>query len=132
MKGALGGAAGVSPQGGAGCDFPSSHSDNGREVEPALSRLDQLVEKARSLGVANRFVAIADNDTEGIAEREKTLGRSLPDCCRVMFCPSMPVLESYPTLGPYTDEPVTADINGRAGSLGRRSLPWRKSPVHVS
>lgn len=82
-----------------------------------MAQLARNVAAFVAAGVANRFVAIADNDTEGIAGMEKTLGRRLPDRCRVMFCPPMPVLESYPTLGPYTDDPVPADVNGRAGSL---------------
>ncbi|MET7483524.1 HEPN/Toprim-associated domain-containing protein [Streptomyces sp. NPDC005538] len=86
-------------------------------VEGGVAQLARNVAAFVAAGVANRFVAIADNDTEGIAGMEKTLGRRLPDRCRVMFYPPIPVLESYPTLGPYTDDPVPADVNGRAGSL---------------
>ncbi|MEU1710105.1 HEPN/Toprim-associated domain-containing protein [Streptomyces sp. NPDC005706] len=86
-------------------------------VEGGVAQLARNVAAFVAAGVANRFVAIADNDTEGIAGMEKTLTRSLPGRCRVMFYPSLPELEHYPTLGPYTDDPVPADVNGRAGAL---------------
>lgn len=86
-------------------------------AEGGVAQLARNVAAFVAAGVANRFVALADNDTEGRAGMEKTLGRNLPDRCRVMFYPPMPMLESYPTLGPYTDDPVPADVNGRAGSL---------------
>jgi hypothetical protein len=68
-------------------------------------------------GVANRFVAIADNDTEGHAGLAKLKGETLPANCRVTHYPNLPALSSYPTLGPQSPESILADINGCAGSL---------------
>ncbi|MEU6885656.1 HEPN/Toprim-associated domain-containing protein [Streptomyces viridosporus] len=86
-------------------------------AEGGVAQLARNVASFVAAGVANRFVALADNDTEGHAGMQKTLERKLPERCRVLFYPPLPLLESYPTLGPYTDEPVVADVNGRAGSL---------------
>ncbi len=82
-----------------------------------MAQLARIVAAFVAAGVANRFVAIADTDTEGMAGMEKTLTRSLLGRCRVMFYPPLPELEHYPTLGAYTDDPVLADVNGRAGAL---------------
>ncbi|MFI1126901.1 MULTISPECIES: HEPN/Toprim-associated domain-containing protein [Streptomyces] len=92
-------------------DYGSSGAEGG------IAQLACNVASFVAAGVANRFVALADNDTAGHAGMRKTLERPLPERCRVMFYPALPLLESYPTLGPYTDEPVVADVNGRAGSL---------------
>jgi hypothetical protein len=42
---------------------------------------------------------------------------SLPENSRVTHYPNLALLSSYPTLGPNSQEPVLADINGRAGAL---------------
>ncbi|MDI1454264.1 HEPN/Toprim-associated domain-containing protein [Streptomyces sp. ATE26] len=86
-------------------------------AEGGVAQLARNVASFVAAGVANRFVALADNDTEGHAGMQKTLERRLPERCKVLFYPSLPLLESYPTLGPYADEPVVTDVNGRAGSL---------------
>lgn len=86
----------------------------------AAGGVDQLAKTVKAFiaaGVANRFVALADNDTEGHAGLAPLTKRALPERARVRHYPPLPFLEAYPTLGPYTDEPVLADINGRAGSL---------------
>ncbi|MFF4205739.1 HEPN/Toprim-associated domain-containing protein [Streptomyces sp. NPDC001668] len=89
----------------------------GAGAEGGVAQLARNVAAFVAAGVANRFIALADNDTEGHAGMQKTMERALPDRCRVLFYPPLSLLKAYPTLGPYTDEPVLADINGRAGSL---------------
>ncbi|WP_030324130.1 HEPN/Toprim-associated domain-containing protein [Streptomyces sp. NRRL B-3229] len=85
--------------------------------EGGVSALARTVSAFVAAGVANRFIAIADNDTEGHAGLHKIKGRSLPDRCRVLHYPSLPLLESYPTIGPTSELPVLANVNERAGSL---------------
>jgi hypothetical protein len=86
-------------------------------AEGGVAQLARNVAAFVGAGVANRFVAIADADTEGRAGMEKTQQRARPDRCRLLHYPPLPLLESYPTLGPHTDGPVLADVNGLAGSL---------------
>lgn len=68
-------------------------------------------------GVANRFIALADNDTEGHDGLRKLKQQNLPDRCRIMHYPRLPLLEAYPTMGPTSERPVLADVNELAGSL---------------
>jgi hypothetical protein len=86
-------------------------------AEGNVSALAKTVYSFIAAGVANRFVAIADNDTEGHAGLAKLKRESLPENCRVTHYPDLALLSSYPTVGPYSQEPVRADVNGRAGSL---------------
>ncbi|GGS09957.1 hypothetical protein GCM10010169_63410 [Micromonospora fulviviridis] len=86
-------------------------------AEGNVGALAKTVYSFIAAGVANRFVAIADNDTEGHAGLAKLKRESLPDNCRVTHYPDLALLSSYPTVGPYSDEPVLADVNGHAGSL---------------
>lgn len=86
-------------------------------AEGGVAQLAKTVSAFAAAGVANRFVALADNDTESHAGLSKLKSQPLPERCRVLHYPPLPFLQSYPTLGPYTDEPVLTDVNGTAGSL---------------
>jgi len=86
-------------------------------AEGNVSALSKTVYSFIAAGVANRFVAIADNDTEGHAGLVKLKRGGLPENCRVTHYPDLSLLSSYPTVGPYSRLPVLADVNGRAGSL---------------
>ncbi|MFF7838815.1 HEPN/Toprim-associated domain-containing protein [Streptomyces ossamyceticus] len=92
-------------------DYASASAEGG------VSALVRTVSAFVAAGVANRFVAIADNDTEGHAGLVKLKRQNLPDRCRVLHYPSLPFLESYPTMGPTSELPVLANINELAGSL---------------
>ncbi|RSM59230.1 hypothetical protein DMH03_25570 [Amycolatopsis sp. WAC 01376] len=68
--------------------------------------------------VANRFIALADNDAaahEGLADLKSS--PDLPATCRIVHYPDLELLQDYPTLGPYSAETVRANVNGSAGSL---------------
>jgi hypothetical protein len=86
-------------------------------AEGNVSALTKTAYSFIAAGVANRFVVIADNDTEGHAGLARLRRERLPENCRVTHYPDLALLSSYPTVGPYSEEPVLADINGRAGSL---------------
>ncbi|MHA6757276.1 hypothetical protein [Streptacidiphilus sp. PAMC 29251] len=68
-------------------------------------------------GVTNRFIALADNDVAAHRSMGKLKRRALPDHCRILHYPSLPLLADYPTLPFGTSVPVPADLNGTAGSL---------------
>lgn len=89
----------------------------GTRAEGGVAALARTVEAFIAAGVANRFVAVADNDTAAHAGLARLKAQPLPARCRVLHYPPLPLLEAYPTLGPYSDEPVLADVNERAGSL---------------
>ncbi|MGV9394181.1 hypothetical protein ACWDQL_34410 [Streptomyces olivaceus] len=92
-------------------DFKSGGAEGG------VGQLAKTVAAFAAAGVANRFVAISDNDTEGHAGLASLKRRALPERCRVLHYPELPFLKEYPTLGPYGEAPIIADVNGRAGSL---------------
>ncbi|MFJ8637248.1 HEPN/Toprim-associated domain-containing protein [Streptomyces sp. NPDC093568] len=92
-------------------DFAAASAEGG------VAQLAKTVSAFIAAGVANRFVALADNDTEAHAGLANLKKQPLPKRCRVLHYPPLPVLKTYPTLGPYGDEPVPADVNGRAGCL---------------
>lgn len=80
-------------------------------VIPVLNTLKALV----SVGIANRIVALLDNDTAAHSAVQAAKLGTLPGNVRVVFLPHLPFAESYPTLGPTG---MTAmDINGLACSV---------------
>ncbi len=68
-------------------------------------------------GVANRFVAIADNDTAAHTHLAELKSRQLPEGCRLLHYPDLPLLADYPVLDPTSSEMTRDDVNGIAGSL---------------
>ena len=66
-------------------------------------------------GVANRIVAIFDNDAAGHDATRALASLRLPSRVRVLHYPDLALLETYPTIGPTGAADV--DVNGLAGSL---------------
>ncbi|MEV0033334.1 hypothetical protein [Nocardia sp. NPDC050793] len=86
----------------------------------AAGSADNLAKLVRSFigaGVANRVLALADNDTAGRDALAKLTKEGVPDNYRLRHYPPIPLLASYPTLGPQLPAPVLMDVNGSAGSL---------------
>ena len=77
----------------------------------------KLVRSFVGAGIANRVLALADNDTGAHDALDKLKRGHLPDGYRVMHYPQLPLLRRYPTLGPQLADPVLMDVNGKAGSL---------------
>ncbi|MEV4677308.1 HEPN/Toprim-associated domain-containing protein [Actinomadura sp. NPDC049382] len=91
---------------------------DGFPAEGGASAMAKLVVSFAAAGVANRVVAIADNDPAGLEAVAKIRHTGqLPANYRILNYPPLEFLNSYPTLGPYSEDPVEADINGRAGAL---------------
>ena len=88
------------------------------KTEGGVAMLPKIVYAFVASGVANRIAAIGDNDTEAHDALEKIKkDPNLPDNVRILHYPDLPTLKNYPTLGPYSADPVLTDINGSAGAL---------------
>jgi hypothetical protein len=91
--------------------------DFGFGAQGGVGSLVRAVQAFAGAGIANRVVAIADNDTAGRDALRQLQQIQLPDNYRVRHYPDLPLLEQYPTIGPQSAEPVIMNINGLAGSL---------------
>lgn len=80
-------------------------------VPAVLNTLKALI----SVGVANRIVAILDNDTAAHSAVQSVKLSKLPNNVRIVFLPDLKLAEDYPTLGP--SGMASMNINGLACSL---------------
>lgn len=113
--------------------------DFGQRPQGSASTLVATVKAFAAAGVANRVVALFDNDTAA-ADALRSWDRSgLPAGIRVCQYPPLDLAADYPTLGPppAPSRAANADVNGLAGSielyLGRdvlTSAAGRLRPVH--
>jgi len=77
-----------------------------------------LVETVKSFvaaSIANRVVAIFDNDTAAAIAMRPLQRVALPSTVRVLQLPPLPLGSQYPTVGPTGQ--ADADVNGSAGSI---------------
>jgi hypothetical protein len=88
--------------------------DFGSGVEGGASALLRTVKSFAASGIANRVIAIFDNDTAA-AEVLSSLRGLLPQNFRVVQYPHIALASSYPTVGPSGHS--LEDVNGRAASL---------------
>jgi hypothetical protein len=86
-------------------------------AEGGVASLVKVVRAFIGAGIANRVVAIADNDTAAHDGLQKLKRERLPDGYRIRHFPDLPLLAHYATQGPQSDQPVVMDVNGLAGSL---------------
>ncbi|GAA5139132.1 hypothetical protein [Pseudonocardia adelaidensis] len=86
-------------------------------AEGSAAALARLVHSFVGAGIANRVLALADNDTAAHDALAKLKREGLPDGYRVLHYPDLPLLRRYPTLGPQLADSVLMDVNGKAGSL---------------
>ncbi|MGH3766382.1 MAG: hypothetical protein ACRDTX_14740 [Pseudonocardiaceae bacterium] len=91
--------------------------DFGSGAKGGVGSLVELVRSFAGAGIANRVLALADNDTAAHDALLKLKREALPEGYRVMHYPESPLLRRYPTLGPQLPDPVLMDVNGKAGSL---------------
>lgn len=88
---------------------------NSNRAAGGAGELAKLIRAFAASGVANRVIALFDNDTAA-AEARRSLDESrLPRRFAVRSLPDVDLLRSYPTRGP--DGEQCSDINGRAGSI---------------
>ncbi len=90
--------------------------DFSKGTKRSVGALADLVRSFIDAGIANRVVAIADNDTAAYDALRK-LKCDAPESYRILHYPDLPLLVDYPTLGPQSDSPVRMNVNRKAGSL---------------
>ncbi|MFE3166646.1 hypothetical protein [Streptomyces sp. NPDC059224] len=109
----------------------------GTKARGSVGQLATMVNAFIAAGVANRFVAIADNDAGAHEAFAKLKRQTLPEQCRVRHYPDLPLLARYPTVEPASSTVSLTDVNGAAGSLemylGEDVLPidGTLAPVHL-
>jgi len=113
--------------------------DFGQRPQGSASALVTTVKAFAAAGVANRVVALFDNDTAAADTLRSWDRSSLPASIRVCQYPPLDLAADYPTLGPppALSRTANADVNGLAASielyLGRdvlTSAAGRLRPVH--
>jgi hypothetical protein len=93
-----------------------------RRPEGGVSALSRMVRAFAAAGIANRIVAVFDNDAAAIEVTQALDCANLPSKVRVIHYPDSELGRSYPTLGPpNADSPMNsialANINGLAASI---------------
>lgn len=82
--------------------------------EGGAGALLRTVKSFAAAGIANRVIAIFDNDTAA-ADVLSSLRYSLPEGFRILQYPEIELARRYPTVGPTGA--ITTDVNGSAASL---------------
>lgn len=88
---------------------------DGMKVPGGAGFLAATVKAFAAAGIANRVIAVFDNDTAGHSAMRHLHALKLPDNIRVVPYPAIPLMRSYPTLGP--SGLFELDVNGLAGSI---------------
>jgi hypothetical protein len=90
-------------------DFEAARPSGG------AGQLANLVKAFVAAGVANRVIALFDNDTAAAAAIRGLRDITLPERFKIVRLPDIDLLREYPTLGPTG--PAFADVNGLAASI---------------
>lgn len=90
-------------------DFELSRAPGG------AGHLVALVKAFAGAGITNRTIALFDNDTAAYESVQQLRTITLPSNIVVLHYPELPILRSYPTLGPGGLVPL--DVNGLAGGI---------------
>lgn len=96
-------------------DYYSFMDFDGANAPGGAGQLVNTVKAFAGAGIANRVVALFDNDTAARAALRGLGGVTLPPSMRVLQYPAIAVASNYPTSGP--SGLVHMDVNGLAGSL---------------
>jgi len=106
---------------------------DGARVAGGAGPLAGMVKAFVGAGIANRVLALFDNDTAGASAIRSLAQVALPTNIKVLQYPRLDLAVSYPTLGP--SGPAIMDINGLACSvelyLGRDVLEQEEGLVPV-
>ena len=90
-------------------NFEASRSPGG------AGHLVSLVKAFAGAGIANRVIALFDNDTAAHDATRALSLLSLPPNIVILYYPNLPLLREYPTLGP--NGVTSLDVNGLAGGI---------------
>jgi len=88
---------------------------SGPKMEGGAANLVRILKAFVGSGVANRVIALLDNDTAARDALKALNGVELPPNIRVMSYPDLDYAREYPTIGPQGV--VDIDVNGLAGSV---------------
>ena len=88
---------------------------NGAKKGGGAGELANTVKAFAAAGIANKIVALFDNDTAGDSAIRTLSGIAIPRNIVVLKYPDIELARNYPTLGPAGL--VWMDINGLAGSI---------------
>lgn len=88
---------------------------HGSKAAGGATQLISVVKAFAAAGVANRVIAVLDNDTAAHEARRALRDVRIPENIAVVHYPERDWLREYPTLGPSGD--VSLDINGKAASI---------------
>jgi hypothetical protein len=96
--------------------------DFDQKVEGGAGALVRMIRAFSAAGIANRVVAIFDNDTAAADAMRSLNPNSVAVNVRIIQYPEIELANIYPTLGPPTlgssSDPISeANVNGLAGSL---------------
>lgn len=97
------------------CEFFSFLDHSAFSVPGGASQLGGFVKAFAGAGIANRIVAVFDNDTAGSLELSRLRTLRLPENFRLLQLPYLESAEAYPTIGPTGDTEM--NINGLACSI---------------
>ena len=87
----------------------------GPNMEGGTGNLVRIVKGFIGCGVANRVIAIFDNDTAAADALRSLESVDLPEHFRILQYPRLPYADDYPTIGPQGQ--ANLDVNGLAGSI---------------
>jgi hypothetical protein len=88
---------------------------HGSKAAGGATQLISVVKAFAAAGVANRVIAVLDNDTAAHEARRALRDVPIPENIAVIHYPERDWLREYPTLGPSGD--VSLDVNGKAASI---------------
>lgn len=88
---------------------------HGSRAAGGASQLVAVVKAFAAAGVANRVIAVLDNDTAGREALRALKDVTLPSNLTTVHYPDRAWMRSYPTLGPSGKEML--DVNGSAASI---------------
>ena len=95
--------------------------DYGRKPQGGAGALATTVKAFAAAGIANRVVAVFDNDTAGADAMRPLATARLPPQIQVIAYPDLDLAREYPVLGPSTAESpggtLLSDVNGLAASI---------------
>jgi hypothetical protein len=96
--------------------------DYERRPEGGVGALAGMIQAFAAAGIANRVVAVFDNDTAAADVMRKLGAQQLPPQIQIMRYPDLDLARAYPVLGPSVPESpggtlTIADVNGLAGSI---------------
>lgn len=96
--------------------------DYDQKAEGGVGHLTRMVRAFAAAGIANKVVAVFDNDAAAVDALRGLDLTALPDNIRVVRYPDTDLCASYPTLGPPTVSApsgvlMASNVNGHAGSI---------------